>query len=250
MAMGPVEVLREYGRRVEELLERIVTGQAAAVGRAAAMVAEAVAGGGVIFTFGTGHSHLVAEEVAYRAGVLVPVDAILEPSLTGHQDVTKSELLERLEGFGRAIVEHRRLGPGDVLIVISNSGRNAAPIEVAMEARSRGVPVVAVTSLPYSRAVGSRHSSGRKLYEVADVVVDTGTPLGDALLHLPGLEQPVAPASGVVGIFVLQAILAGATALLLERGLQPPVWESGNLDGASERNARWLDRYRERIRIW
>ncbi|MBX5465748.1 MAG: SIS domain-containing protein [Clostridia bacterium] len=248
--MGPEEVLREYARRVEELLEEAVRREAAAVEQAARLVAEAVAGGGVIFTFGTGHSHLVAEEVAYRAGVLVPVDAILEPSLTGHQDVAKSERLERLEGFGEAIVEHRRLGPGDVLIVISNSGRNAAPVEVAMAARRRGVPVIAVTSLPYSRAVASRHSSGRKLYELADVVLDTGTPLGDALLRLPGLGQPVAPASGLMGIFLVQAVLAGAAALLLERGIQPPVWESGNLDGASERNARWFDRYRGRIRIW
>lgn len=248
--MKPAEVLQEYGRRVEALLRRLVEREAGAVEQAAKLVADAVAGGGVVFTFGTGHSHLVAEEVAYRAGVLVPVDAILEPSLTGHQDVTKSEFLERLEGFGRAIVEHRRLTPADVLIVISNSGRNAAPIEVAMEARARGVPVVAITSLPYSQAVGSRHSSGRKLYEVADVVVDTGTPLGEGLLRLPGLEQPLAPASGVVGIFAVQAIFALAAALLVERGLEPPVWESGNLDGASERNARRMERYRGRIRVW
>lgn len=242
--------LERYGEAVREQLEWILRTQAEPIRQAAARVADTVAGGGVVFTFGTGHSHCVAEDAVYRAGGLVPVDAILEPSLTGNQDVTKSEYLERLEGFGRIILEHRRVRPGDLVIVISNSGRNAAPIEVAMEARARGVPVVAITALPYSRAVTSRHSSGRKLYEVADVVIDTGTPLGDAAIRLEGLAQPVGPTSGVAGMFVVHAVMGTAAEILLSRGITPPVWESGNLDGASERNARHMDRYWGRIRIW
>lgn len=243
-------ILDEYGARARDLIDRIVTTQGDAITRAAEMVADTVGGGGVVFTFGTGHSHCIAEDAVYRAGGLVPVDAILEPSLTGTSDVTKSEYLERLEGFATAILDHRRLDSGDLLIVISNSGRNAVPIEMAEEARARGIPVVALTSLRYADSVTSRHSSGKKLHEVADVVVDNGTEFGDAELRLEGLPLPVGPMSGIAGMFVIHAIMACAAELLLARGTTPPVWESGNIDGAAERNAAHMDRYRGRIRTW
>lgn len=243
-------ILEEYGRRARELIARVVETQEEAITGAAEMVADTVAAGGVVFTFGTGHSHCIAEDAVYRAGGLVPVDAILEPSLTGASDVTKSEYLERLEGFAAAILDHRRLTPDDLLVVISNSGRNAVPVEMATEARERGVRVVAITSLRYAGAVGSRHSSEKKLHEVADVAVDNGTEFGDAEIRLPGVPVPVGPMSGIAGMFVIHAIMARAAEVLLSRGTQPRVWESGNIDGASERNARHMDPYRGRIRTW
>jgi uncharacterized phosphosugar-binding protein len=243
-------ILEEYAERARGLIDRIVETQVEDITRAAEIVADTVAAGGVVFTFGTGHSHCIAEDAVYRAGGLVPVDAILEPSLTGTSDVSKSERLERLEGFAPAILDHRRLTSDDLLIVISNSGRNAVPVEMAMEARARGVRVVAVTSLRYAEAVTSRHSSGKKLHEVADVVIDNGTEFGDAELRLEGLSNPVGPMSGIAGMFVIHAIMAGAAEILLSRGIDPPVWESGNIDGASERNARRMDGYLGRIRTW
>ena len=243
-------ILEEYAERARGLIDRIVQTQGEAITRAAEMVADTVAVGGVVFTFGTGHSHCIAEDAVYRAGGLVPVDAILEPSLTGTTDVSKSERLERLEGFAPAILDHRRLTSDDLLIVISNSGRNAVPVEMAMEARARGIEVVAVTSLRYAEAVTSRHSSGKKLHEVADVVIDNGTEFGDAELRLEGVSNPVGPMSGIAGMFVIHAIMAGAAEVLLSRGIYPPVWESGNKDGASERNARHMDAYVGRIKTW
>ena len=243
-------ILEEYAERARGLIDRIVETQVEDITRAAEIVADTVAAGGVVFTFGTGHSHCIAEDAVYRAGGLVPVDAILEPSLTGTTDVSKSERLERLEGFAPAILDHRRMTPEDLLIVISNSGRNAVPVEMAMEARARGIEVVAVTSLRYAEAVTSRHSSGKKLHEVADVVIDNGTEFGDAELRLEGVSNPVGPMSGIAGMFVIHAIMAGAAEVLLSRGIDPPVWESGNKDGASERNARRMDGYLGRIRTW
>jgi uncharacterized phosphosugar-binding protein len=243
-------ILEEYGERARALVDRIVTTQAGSITRAAEMVADTVAAGGVVFTFGTGHSHCIAEDAVYRAGGLVPVDAILEPSLTGTSDVTKSEYLERLEGFAPAILDHRGLGPDDLLIVISNSGRNVVPVEMALEARARGIRVVALTSLRYAEAVTSRHSSGKKLHEVVDVAVDNGTEFGDAELRLEGVPNPVGPMSGITGMFVIHAIMARAAEILASKGIEPPVWESGNIDGASERNARHMDAYRGRIRTW
>jgi uncharacterized phosphosugar-binding protein len=138
----------------------------------------------------------------------------------------------------------------DVLVVISNSGRNAAPIEMAMGAQARGVPVVAITSLAHSKGTQSRHSSGKKLYQFADVIIDNGCPKGDCLMHLEGLEQPVGAGSGVAGMFILHSIVVQTIQNLLERGIEPPVFRSGNLDGSDDFNKRFLQQYRGRIKVW
>lgn len=239
-----------FADEVLDLLHRIRREQLPAIDRAAERIARSLAAGGVLHIFGTGHSHLIAEEVVYRAGVLAPVDAILEPSLTGQVDVTKSELAERLEGWGRIIVEHRRFQPEDVLLVVSNSGRNAAPVEVALEAKARGIPVLAITSLAYSRAVSSRHRSGKRLFEIADLVIDNMTPFGDALLQVPGVPVPVGPASGIAGMFIVHCVLVQAVEHLLRLGVVPPVFASGNRDEGRGYNEAILERYRHRIRVW
>ena len=239
-----------YASAIEGLLKRIVETQADQIQRAAAIVATAIKNDGIVYAFGTGHSHLVAEEVAYRAGGLAPVDAILEPSLTGHQQVVKSEYMERVEGMAEVIFDYYGIAPTDALVVISNSGRNAAPIEMADLAQQRGVPVIAITSLEHSRGTTSRHSSGKKLYQVADVFIDNGCPRGDCLLHLRGLEQPIGPGSGVAGMFILHSVLVQATEDLVNRGIQPPVFMSGNLDGSDAVNRAILERYAGRVRLW
>jgi uncharacterized phosphosugar-binding protein len=239
-----------YASAIEGLLKRIAETQAAGMQQAATLVANAIGNNGILYAFGTGHSHLVAEEVAYRAGGLAPIDAILEPSLTGHQQVVKSEYMERVEGMAEVIFDYYAIRPTDALVVISNSGRNAAPIEMADLAQQRGVPVIAITSLEHSKGTDSRHSGGKKLYQVADVVIDNGCPRGDCLLHLPGMEQPIGPGSGVTGMFILHSILVQATEILLSRGIQPPVFMSGNLDGSDAVNRALLKKYAGRIRLW
>ena len=174
-----------YLQSCRDTLEKLAATQMQTIGQAADIIAKSVIAGGIVYTFGTGHSHELAEEVAYRAGGIVPVSAILEPSLTGSTEVSKSEFLERLEGFAPHILDYHGVGKDDVLIVISNSGRNAVPVEMAEEAKSRGVPVIAVTSLSYSREVSARQAGGKKLYEIADVVLDNCTPYGDAVVNLP-----------------------------------------------------------------
>jgi uncharacterized phosphosugar-binding protein len=240
----------QYLQSCRDTLERISQTQLAAIGRAAELIADRVASGGIVFTFGTGHSHELAEEVAYRAGSVVPVNPILEPSLTGSTEVSKSEFLERLEGFAPHILDYHRVTKEDVLIIISNSGRNAVPVEMAVEARSRDVPVVAVTSLGYSQQVSSRQSSGKKLYEVADIVLDNCTPLGDAVVNLPGLPQPVGPLSTVAGAALLHAVMVGVAERLTTKMSPVPVFWSGNLDGVTEKNWKTMEPYRARVRFW
>lgn len=240
----------EYLRACRETIDRLAATQSGAIDQASELIAERVASGGMVFTFGTGHSHELAEEVSYRAGGIVPVSPILEPSLTGSTEVSKSEFLERLEGFAPHILDYHRVGQGDVLVIISNSGRNAAPVEMAIEARRRGIPVVAVTSMAYSQAVSSRQSSGKKLYEVADIVIDNCAPHGDAVVRLEGVAQPAGPLSTVAGAALMHAMMVGAAERLVGKMDPVPVFWSGNLDGVTEKNWSMMDRYRDRVKIW
>jgi uncharacterized phosphosugar-binding protein len=240
----------QYLQSCREVLERISSSQSEPISRAASLIAERVAGGGIVYTFGTGHSHELAEEVAYRAGGVVPVSPILEPSLTGSTEVSKSEFLERLEGFAPHILDYHGVGHEDVLIIISNSGRNAVPVEMAIEARSRRIPVVAVTSLAYSREVSSRRADGKKLYEVADIVIDNCTPYGDAVVNLPGVPQPVGPLSTVAGAALLHAVMVAVAERLVGKMSPVPVFWSGNLDGVTEKNRQMMGPYRDRVRFW
>jgi uncharacterized phosphosugar-binding protein len=240
----------EYLQHCRETVEKLSITQLPAIDAAADIIAERVAAGGIVFTFGTGHSHELAEEVAYRAGSVVPVSPILEPSLTGSTEVGKSEFLERLTGFAPHILNYHNVRPEDVLIIISNSGRNAAVVDMAMEAHSRGIPVVALTSLDYSRQVSSRDASGKKLYELADVVIDNCAPFGDAVVKLEGVPQPVGPLSTVGGAAVMHAIMVGVAERLVGKMDPVPVFWSGNLDGVTEKNYKMMDPYRARVRFW
>jgi uncharacterized phosphosugar-binding protein len=239
-----------YTKSIKEVLNHILETQMDQIEKAADIVAAAIAQDGLLYTFGTGHSHVTAEDLTYRAGGLIAVDAILERSLTGHEKVAQSEYMERVEGLAKVILDYYELSPRDALIVVSNSGRNAAPIEMAMIAHERGVPVIGVTSLAHSKGTTSRHSSGKKMYEYCDVVVDNLCPKGDCLLRLDGLEQPVGAGSSVATLFILNMIVTQAAQNLLDQGIVPPVGMSGNLDGSFEYNKPLINRYKTRIKIW
>ncbi len=239
-----------YATAAQAVLQRIVDTQMEQIERAAQIITQALANDGILYTFGTGHSHVIAEDVAYRAGGLAPVDAILEPSLTGHSKVWQSEYMERVQGMADVILNYYGISSKDVLVVISNSGRNAAPIEMAAGARERGVPVIAITSLAHSKGTTSRHSSGKKLYQLANVVIDNCCPRGDCLLHVDGLAAPIGAGSGVTGLFIIHSVIVQTIQNLLDRGIDPPVFRSGNLDGSDEFNQALLERYKGRIKIW
>jgi uncharacterized phosphosugar-binding protein len=239
-----------YTTALNDVLNHILETQMDNIEKAADIVANAMEQDGILYTFGTGHSHVTAEDLCYRAGSLIAVDAILERSLTGHEKVAQSEYMERVPGIAKVIWDYYELTQHDALIVISNSGRNAAPIEMAMSAHENHVPVIGVTSLAHSKGTTSRHPSGKKMYEYCDVVIDNLCPKGDCLLHLDGLEQPVGAGSSVATLFILNMIVVQAVQNLLDRGVVPPVGMSGNLDGSYEYNKKFIDRYKSRIKIW
>lgn len=223
-----------YLKTAIEYLEKLLETQADAIQEAAVVVGEALVEDKSIYTFGSGHSQLIAREIAQRAGGLAPVFHLPDPSWG---------MVERLEGYGESLLQQYPIRAGEVIIVISNSGRNPEPIEVAMGAKEKGLKVIAVTSLRHSKSVDSRHSSGKKLFEIADVVLDTGTPLGDAALDFEGLPMKAGALSTILGAAIMNAVMVQVIQNLLDRGLTPPVLISANVDGSDEHNAAIMSRY-------
>lgn len=228
---------QQYLLEVEKVMRHIRETQLSAVLQVAPKIVEHMGDTGTLFVFGASHSSMIAQEVYYRAGGLATVKALFAPGLMlDQQPVTMTSELERLEGLGRIVVRSHGLGARDVLVVVSTSGRNAVPIDAALEAKERGAMVVALTSLPYSRSVPSRHSSSKRLFEVADVVLDTGTPAGDAAVDVPGTGKKMGPLSTVAGVLLINLLILQVVEELVARGRNPAILVSGNLDGGHEAN--------------
>jgi uncharacterized phosphosugar-binding protein len=237
-----------YFEAVRKVLDWAETTQAEVIGQVADLMAEAIARDRLVYVFGCSHASILAAETFYRAGGLAAISPIFAPGLT--VDVRPIDLtsrLERLPGFAALILAEVPLGPGDIFLVISVSGRNTVPVEMALEGKARGATVVAVTSVAYSQTVTSRHPSGQRLFEVADYVIDLGGVPGDALVTFDGLPQAVGPSSTVVGAALLNALVCETVERLLATGQTPPIFLSANLDGGDEHNAALLARYRGRV---
>lgn len=223
--MGGAE---QYLTEALALAGRAVDTQLPAVREAAGVVADALSGGKQFWAFGTGHSHVIAEELYGRAGGLAEVRAVLEPGLMLHEGLLKSSLLERLGGLAEVLLQVNEIQAGDVLLIASNSGRNAVPVELAVGARAAGAKVIALTSLAHSTAVSSRAPGGQRLFEVADVVIDNCGVPGDALIDVEGSPEKTGSTSTMVGALLVQALTVEVVTLLTERGQTPNVLRSLN----------------------
>jgi len=245
-----MSIFNEYAEKSIGFIKQIQDQERDSIEKASELIRDVVKRDGIVYTFGTGHSHLIAEEVMYRAGGLVPVYAIIEDGITGNREVTKSEYTERLEGYAECILNYHKPTSNDCLIIISNSGRNGVTVEMAMEARKRGIPTVCITSVSYSMSQSSRHKSGKRLCELTDIVIDNCSVFGDACIQLEGLAQPVGPTSNFAATFIIHSILVCAIDLLLKDGVEVPIFWSGNMDGGREKNEYYLEKYWHRMRCW
>ena len=222
---------------------KALEGEAGHIDQAAALLADVIEKGGKFYVFGSGHSHMVAEEIYIRAGGLALVKPILPGELMLHQMPNKSTYLERLEGYATAMLKLHKLEGNDAILLISNSGRNVVPVEMAQEAKAMGAKVIVITSLKHSMSGTSRHKSGKKMYEFADVIIDNQAPPGDAGFFVEGVEAPVGPVSDFTGIAIADALVAALVEKLHQKGLETPIFKSSNMDGADEYNNALFDKY-------
>ncbi|MGW1027381.1 SIS domain-containing protein [Streptomyces sp. NPDC002577] len=231
------------------MLQQVRDAETANIAAAGTLIADTVADGGRLFAFGAGHSSLSAQELVYRAGGLALMNLLAVPGTLGVDvmPATLGSALEHVEGLASAVLDAGPARAGDTLVIISLSGRNTLPVEMAMHARTLGLRTIGVTSVAYASETKSRHTSGTYLKDHCDIVIDSKIAIGDAVLSAEGIEAPFAPASGVVTSALLQAVMATAAGELAARGIDPPLLRSANVDGGAEWNARVFTEYADRI---
>lgn len=244
----------DYLTKSRALIDQLISGQLEEIGRAAELCANAIAAGGLVHGFGTGHSRIPVEELFPRHGSFPGFHEIVELSLTFHNQVVgangqrQAMWLERQEGFGEVILRNFNFGPDDVMMIFSNSGVNAVVIDVALGARHRGMQVIACVSVEHCGASAAKHSSGKKLTDLADLVLDNGSPAGDAMVTVQGLDDPVAPGSTLGYAAVVNALKAQVASNLVQLGHPPLVLSSSLLigDRAAQRFDECYDEYARR----
>jgi len=215
-----------------DLLGRLLKDQRAEIDAAVDIIANALMNDGVIHLFGTGHSSLIAQEAFMRAGGLLPVNAILDERILLSGGSLNSTINEKQEGLAAEILSGHQVRSTDAGIVISNSGRNAAPVEMALEMKKAGIRVIAITSIVHSESVASAAPGGKKLMDVADVVLDNYAPYGDAVVRIPELDSAMGAASTVTGAALINSIFILAAEKMLSKGSRPLALPSGNMADA------------------
>lgn len=242
-----------YLASVTALMGEILRDERDALDRAADRVAGQIAADRLVHVYGPGgHSNLAAQEIFFRAGGLMHVSAILDEGTLLSNGALRSMAVERTPGYGRIVIADRRLGEGDLLILVNAYGINAALIDAAIEAKARGVFLIGVSSRRHASATApghpARHPTKQNLHDLVDIAVDTKVDIGDVAVTVPGFDSRIAAVSTFANAFALNCLVIRTVAKLVERGVEPPVWRSGNAPGGDEANARFLHRFRERVR--
>lgn len=238
----------EFINIMNDQLQRALT-QESILDECAQAFTDTVANGGVIHVFGCGHSQMFGEELCFRTGGLVPVNAIMVPQYNIYPRVRLSQIMERCEGVAPAVLDTMHTTPYDTMVIVSVSGRNAAGIDMALAAKAKGMKVICVTSLDYSTQVVSRHSSGKLLKDVSDIVLDICGIKGDSVLEDPRVSEKFCSTSTVVAMSLLIGVVGQTIQNLADMGINPPIWVSGNLDRGDEINAEHIKNYKGKVDI-
>ena len=242
----------KYFEELEKVTRKIKETQQENIMKAAEILADTTEKGGIIYGFGTGHSHLVADDAFWRAATPANYCALLEPSASGNQEITKSYYIENTYGIGKLIVDYHRITPNDCMIIISNSGNNIAPVDAALRAKEKGIPVIGITAVEYSDYLTCKHKDGVKLKDVADVVLDNCSLIGDAAVEIEGFPMKVGSTSTIPNIYLQNAILTQMVEILVQRGFEPDVYYNGHLafmdEDCADHNEKLVNKYFYRIR--
>jgi len=236
---------KKYLRKCAELVEQLEKTQLKEIEEAAELIAEAVNQGHTLYAWGGPHSSLPVQDIFWRAGGMALVNPLFTHGLSLEcGPIYLTTFLERVEGAGREFFSQIGAESGDVIILVSTSGRNPFPVEMALSAKEAGLKLVGMTSKSYSESVTSRHSSKKKMFELCDVVLDNLTVPGDAVIEDETLPQKVGPTSGWSGCMLLQALMVEAAERLAAKGTVPPIYYALNLDGQEE-YVHYLDKLRQ-----
>lgn len=246
-------ICADYLAKSHALMQRILAEERDTLDKAAERLASQIEADRLIHIFGPGgHSNLASQEVFFRAGGLMHMSAILDEGTLLSNGALRSMAIERTPGYGRVVIADARLGEGDVLILANAYGINAALIDAALEAKSRGAFLIGVSSREHAESTSpdhpARHPEKKNLHDVVDIAIDTKVPIGDAVVSLPGMTENISAISTFANAFALNCLVIRTVAKLLDRGVEPPVWRSGNAPGGDEANARFLARFRDRVR--
>jgi len=236
--------MQSYWKEISNLLERVAEQEKESLEKTSKLIADRIKQGGIVQLFGCGHSHLLAQEAYYRAGGLVPVAPITIEPLMLHKGALTSSQNEKDPTFIEQNKGQINFEPNDILVVISTSGRNPAPIDMAFLAKKAGILVISLQSLTY-KDQEARHASGKRLEEVVDIVLNTHVPVGDGLLSSNGLQY--GPASTVVGATLLNALICQVIEEIGKDSEQIPVFKSANLSDSQFHNEAMMEKYKNRI---
>jgi uncharacterized phosphosugar-binding protein len=234
----------EYIEKITGLIKSISSAPSENIKEAAEWISEAIIADHIIHAFGSGHSHIIGMELFTRASGLANVNAILDDLVLASSGARRGAEIERLSGLADILWEKYKISSSDLMIIISNSGRNAMPVEMAMRAKKEGLKVIAITSLTQSGSYPSRHSSGKRLYEIADLVLDNHVPSGDGLMEVAG--HLIGPASSIAGMLLVNTITTEAIKIAAAKGAVLPIYHSQNIDGYS--NEELYLKYEDRIK--
>jgi len=240
--------IERYQENVMEIIGKVFSEQAEILEKTARLMSECVSSGHMVYAFGTGHAHILSEELFYRAGGLAAVTPILDEKLMLHISASGSTELERRSGYATELLEKYGIRPGDMMLIFSNSGRNTAPVEMALEAKKRGAVTVALTNKRHSLGCQPRKPYGKRLLEVADIVIDNGGIPGDASMDV-GLAYRVGATSTVIGAALLEAIESRCVEIAVEKKAPVDVFSSSNVDGGDQINEAILEKYRPLVDI-
>lgn len=237
-------MLENYCEKLISILNDIKNSQSEKIRKAANMVAKVIENDGIIYIFGCGHSHFIGLDCFYRAGGLANVCAMLEEDLMLHISASNSSKLEKTKDIAEGVFKKYNITKNDILFVISTSGKNAVPCEMALTAKKYGIPTVSVVSGAYF----NDKSDTKKLYECTDMFIDNCVPHGDAVMDITGSAVKMGSVSTVASSFIMQSVLLEAAEIVAAKGIQAPIYMSGNIEGGTEYNRQLIEKYKPRVK--
>ena len=247
------DLCASYFDSVSALMKRIMAEEKQGLDKAATRLCTQISEDRLVHIFGPGgHSNLATQEVFFRAGGLMHMSAILDEGTLLSNGALRSMAIERTPGYGKIVIKNQDLKENDILILVNAYGINAALIDAALEAKKEGVFLIGFSSHEHAKQTApehpARHPGKANLHDVVDIAIDTKVPVGDAVVRVPGMEENIAAISTFANAFALNCLVVRTVAKLVDQGQEPPVWRSGNAPGGDEANARFLSRFKDRVR--